>query len=113
MKIFDHKHRLGDLVYLDGVPYWVTGLRAKIGYGILDWEYQITKPVYHGASVKNLGWIGGQIDVDNKTVREDQLASQSEEIERLKKDVEKRRKDLDSQIADLESQREQLAAEAS
>lgn len=60
----DHKYNLFDLVSYQGHEYWVTGLRACIGYDHLNWVYQLTKPVYHPAKPEGHRWLGGRIDVE-------------------------------------------------
>lgn len=102
----NNKYQLGQLVYFGNIPYWVTGVNAKIGYDHIDWEYQLTKPAYQDAEEGKANWCGGRMDVNNvDKVKEYQIKTAKEiKAERLAV-IKKRQAEIDKEIKDLETER--------
>lgn len=93
-KILDNKYTLGDIVYYGGVPHWITGIRAAIGYDSVNWEYQITKPTYFAATADGFNAIGGSFDVDCRTVKEHDITTPQQAVEAKRKELEAKQAEL-------------------
>ena len=105
----DHKHQMGDLVFHKGAAYWVTGIVAHIGYGSLNWEYQLTKPAYDIAQPENLRWLGSKMDVNNVSVKEYDIKTFDEYKAQRIAELDKLLQSAQKELRALESERTHLA----
>jgi hypothetical protein len=98
----DNKFNLFDLVTYKDAEYWVTGLRACIGYDSLNWVYQLTKPAYHEAKATEHGWLGGRMDVDTvPEVKEHEILSGGDALKRKLDELVEAKTSLLKSIEDL------------
>lgn len=108
----DNKYDLFNVVHYKDAQWWVTGIRACIGYEAFTWTYQLTKPVYQTAEVGDHGWLGGRLDVDTAAeVKEHEILSGGDAVRLRLEELKAAKDQLLKSIADLERQEAKLVAD--
>jgi hypothetical protein len=107
-----NKYELGELVFHNGVAYWVTAVIAKPGYDSIDWDYYLTKPAYRSADEVSVKSMGASLDLKSVHVHEYQIETEKEAKERRLKELLDKQDALNREILKLQAEKQAILGES-
>jgi len=97
------RFEIGERVYHNGKPYYITGMNMRICYDLIAWEYWVTYALYGDHPFES---FGGKTDSTTiGPIREEQIKTKDEWSLEHEKYLLDRKKELEDEIATLSQER--------